>query len=64
MPSGPKVARTSGRSSPSTVVTRHEWLGYPDGGVPDVPFDELVDLAGEAGAARDVNAGDVTGERW
>jgi len=22
---------------------RHEWFGYPDGGVPDVPFDELVD---------------------
>jgi hypothetical protein len=22
---------------------RHEWFGYPDGGIPDVPFDELVD---------------------
>ena len=22
---------------------RQEWFGYPDGGVPDVPFDELVD---------------------
>jgi len=22
---------------------RHEWLGYPDGGLSDVPFDELVD---------------------
>jgi LmbE family N-acetylglucosaminyl deacetylase len=22
---------------------RHEWLGYDDGGVPDVPFEELVD---------------------
>jgi LmbE family N-acetylglucosaminyl deacetylase len=21
---------------------RHEWLGFPDGGVPDVPFEELV----------------------
>ena len=22
---------------------RHEWFGYPDGGLPDVPTDELVD---------------------
>lgn len=22
---------------------RHEWFGYPDGGLPDVPLDELVD---------------------
>ena len=22
---------------------RHEWFGYPDGGLPDVPIDELVD---------------------
>src|SRR5688572_30244609 len=25
------------------VPDRHEWLGYPDGGVADVPFEELVD---------------------
>jgi LmbE family N-acetylglucosaminyl deacetylase len=25
------------------VPDRHEWLGYPDGKLPDVPFDELVD---------------------
>jgi LmbE family N-acetylglucosaminyl deacetylase len=25
------------------VPDRHEWLGYPDGGLSDVPFDELVD---------------------
>ena len=34
------------------VPDRHEWLGYPDGGVADVPFEELVGrvatiLAGE-----------------
>jgi LmbE family N-acetylglucosaminyl deacetylase len=25
------------------VPDRHDWLGYPDGGVADVPFEELVD---------------------
>jgi hypothetical protein len=25
------------------VPDRHEWLGIPDGGVADVPFDDLVD---------------------
>ncbi|NUT92432.1 MAG: PIG-L family deacetylase [Saccharothrix sp.] len=25
------------------VPDRHEWLGFPDGGVSDVPFDDLVD---------------------
>jgi LmbE family N-acetylglucosaminyl deacetylase len=25
------------------VPDRHEWLGYPDGKLSDVPFDELVD---------------------
>lgn len=25
------------------VPDRHDWLGYPDGGVEQVPFDELVD---------------------
>ena len=25
------------------IPERHHWLGYPDGGVTDVPFEELVD---------------------
>jgi LmbE family N-acetylglucosaminyl deacetylase len=25
------------------IPDRHDWLGYPDGGVADVPFEELVD---------------------
>src|SRR5687767_12441800 len=28
------------------VPDRHEWLGYPDGGVSQIPFDELVESVG------------------
>ena len=43
-PWAPSVARRTakpGGAGPSPY--RHEWFGYPDGGLPDVPLDELVD---------------------
>jgi len=39
-----KVDRTSAPGQAvGRIPDRHDWLGYPDGGVADVPFEELVD---------------------